>query len=181
MPDIAHSIPYLQPSWFFSFWCFWKPHYWQIVYLYPISESLLTHKCNSLNICSNYWCIYFCHFILGFLFPMVSIYLFPLLIYTGLKVKTSYFWRAVVTLNLLNTASPQSWDALGLYYCCLEFLPNLLMPLLKLVILLFYTVNAYSNSLPFLCLLLFLKSHYFCVQFSYFWTIAFRTALVKLN
>lgn len=104
MPDIAHSIPYLQPSWFFSFWCFWKPHYWQIVYLYPISESVLTHKCNSLNICSNYWCIYFCHFILGFLFPMVSIYLFPLLIYTGLKVKTSYFWRAVVTLNLLNTA-----------------------------------------------------------------------------
>lgn len=117
----------------------------------------------------------------AFLFPMVSIYFFPILVRTGLKVRTSYFCSAVVTLNLLNTHSLIEksmvnqflFSVLGCFlglknfcvtavqYFCFTFL----IPLLKLVISLFYTVNIYFDFPPFLCSLLFLKTQLYEAHF----------------
>ena len=55
--------------------------------IYPISESLLTVKYGSLNICFSYWFICFCHFIRTGLFPIVSIYFSPISNCTGLKLR----------------------------------------------------------------------------------------------
>lgn len=118
-----------------------KIHYWQILYLYPISESLLTGKYSSLNICFNYWFIYFCHFIRTVLFAIVSIYIFPISICTGLKLrhpisvlqwlpwifwsKHSLTYKSIghqfiyLHLSLHNFLI---WKVFILYYCCLVFL-----------------------------------------------------------